>query len=196
MPELGEASGTAHIFGTGTAHVSSGKAYAKGTGKWGLSKDQPNSLVSELKPEILLRDGEYHLIEEPTIMDLKKDDIIFNGEQTEDILKHGDKGHISHLERLSSAMMKNMFGKAYGNGTSQQRILELLNVGMPNDLFIGQPKLDAIKPLRANTSLYNRPDLAVTIGDIHVHGVQNVNGLADQIINHLPNTMLQKLNKK
>ena len=93
-------------------------------------------------------------------------------------------------------MMKNMFGKAYGNGTSQQRILELLNVGIPNDLFIGQPKLDAIKPLRANTSLYNRPDLAVTIGDIHVHGVQNVNGLADQIINHLPNTMLQKLNKK
>lgn len=36
----------------------------------------------------------------------------------------------------------------------------------------------------------------ISIGDIHVHGVENVNSLSNEIINRLPNTLLQKLNKR
>lgn len=198
LPDLG-GTGTAFAFGAGTAKfnsIKSGHAYAKGTGQWGLDKDHPNSLIGELKPEILLRDGEYHLIEDPTIMDLKKDDIIFNGDQTEDILKHGNRSNISRLEKLSKSAMQTMFGKSFGNGTaSQMRLFELLQSGLPNSFYAGQAHIDAIKPLKASHGLYNKQELAVTIGDIYVQGVDNANSLADDIIKNLPNIMLQKLNK-
>ena len=82
------ANGTAHSLGT---------AYAKGTtnvssnGNWGLRKDEPRALVNELKPEIIVRDGEPFIVNggDPAFTSLKKDDIVFNGEQSEALLKNG-----------------------------------------------------------------------------------------------------------
>lgn len=82
------ANGTAHSLGTahakGTTNVSS-------NGNWGLRKDEPRALVNELKPEIVVRDGEPFIVNggDPAFTSLKKDDIVFNGEQSEALLKNG-----------------------------------------------------------------------------------------------------------
>lgn len=93
---VGEAIGTSKTFATGTAK--SGRTFAKGTGKWALPHNIDDAMISELEPEILLRDGRYHLITSPQLIDLKKGDIIFNGWQTKAILKGGDKSSIKEID--------------------------------------------------------------------------------------------------
>lgn len=96
-----KASGTmlspAHAEGTSNSI----SAYAGGN--VAIQKDE-KALVNELKkPESIVRDGVWSIIPGGAhIEQLKKGDIIFNGEQTEQLLKHGKiAGH----------------GKAYANGT-------------------------------------------------------------------------------
>lgn len=65
-----------------------GTAFAGGN--WG-TKDDGVALGGEVKPEILVRDGKWHLIGQNSaeMFHYKKGDIIFNGDQTEQILKYG-----------------------------------------------------------------------------------------------------------
>lgn len=76
--------GTAHAIGT---------AYAAGTASrnWGLAHNEPHALVNELKPEAIVRDGKAFILNggDPTFANLKKDDVVFNGDQTEQLLEHG-----------------------------------------------------------------------------------------------------------
>lgn len=76
--------GTAHAIGT---------AHAAGTASrnWGLAHDEPHALVNELKPEAIVRDGKAFILNggDPTFANLKKDDVVFNGDQTEQLLEHG-----------------------------------------------------------------------------------------------------------
>lgn len=110
------ANGTAHSLGT---------AYAKGTtnvssnGNWGLRKDEPRALVNELKPEIIVRDGEPFIVNggDPAFTSLKKDDIVFNGEQSEALLKNGyvtgSHGKLAYEGGAHS------LGSAFSNGTGK-----------------------------------------------------------------------------
>lgn len=97
----GVASGTmlspAHAEGTSNSI----SAYAGGN--VAIQKDE-KALVNELKkPESIVRDGVWSIIPGGAhIEQLKKGDIIFNGEQTEQLLKHG---------KIAD------HGKAYANGT-------------------------------------------------------------------------------
>ncbi|MEQ3232203.1 phage tail tape measure protein [Fusicatenibacter saccharivorans] len=76
--------GTAHAIGT---------AHAAGTASrnWGLTHNEPHALVNELKPEAIVRDGKAFILNggDPTFANLKKDDVVFNGDQTEQLLEHG-----------------------------------------------------------------------------------------------------------
>ena len=76
--------GTAHVIGT---------AHAAGTASrnWGLAHNEPHALVNELKPEAIVRDGKAFILNggDPTFANLKKDDVVFNGDQTEQLLEHG-----------------------------------------------------------------------------------------------------------
>lgn len=76
--------GTAHAIGT---------AHAAGTASrnWGLANNEPHALVNELKPEAIVRDGKAFILNggDPTFANLKKDDVVFNGDQTEQLLEHG-----------------------------------------------------------------------------------------------------------
>ena len=99
--EKPKASGTmlspSHANGT----INTTPAYVNGNVT--LQKDE-RALVNELKkPESIVRDGVWSIIPGGAhIQQLKKGDIIFNGEQTEQLIKHGKiAGH----------------GKAYANGT-------------------------------------------------------------------------------
>jgi TP901 family phage tail tape measure protein len=77
-----QANGTAHAQGT---------AFAKGHGNWGLKRDE-NALINEVGPELVVRGSNWFIPNNgrPTIgYPLKKDDIIFNSKQTEELLKNG-----------------------------------------------------------------------------------------------------------
>lgn len=66
-----------------------GKAFAEGTGKYkGLAKAEKNALVSEYgQTEMtVLPNGKTIITDEPTMMDLPKDTVIFNEEQTKQII--------------------------------------------------------------------------------------------------------------
>lgn len=98
------ANGTAHSSGSAYYHGSafsqgsamwqhyrnaSGKAYAGGN--WGLQRNQNGALINELGGEIIVRDGQWHIINNgyPALTDLKQGDIIFNHKQSNEILKNG-----------------------------------------------------------------------------------------------------------
>lgn len=197
VPSIGgnsKGTGTAFTFATGTAF--SGNAYASGTGKWGLSSDKPGSLVAEQGSEIIVRDGKYRLISSPTLMDLKKGDIVFNHKQTEAIMKNGSKPVIDKLANKNEKIVNDLKGFAFAEGTIKEKIFEAIMNGIslvmnPKDVI---PKFaQNIKKLPDNPS---EQKVEIHIGDIHVHGVDNVNDFADDILKYLPNALLQKINKK
>lgn len=66
----------------GTAHAS---------GDWGVKQDETGSLVGELGPETLVRNGKWKTIGDngAEMVNLKNGDIIFNHKQTEQLLKNG-----------------------------------------------------------------------------------------------------------
>lgn len=76
------ASGRLTIYADGTAHAS---------GDWGVKQDETGSLVGELGPETLVRNGKWKTIGDngAEMVNLKKGDIIFNHKQTEQLLKNG-----------------------------------------------------------------------------------------------------------
>ena len=84
---VGSAGGTTSATGTALA---GGNAYPKGTGNWGMPKDSKDTLVGELGPELLVRDGHYQIIGQNSaeFRDIKKDDIIFNARQTQELFKY------------------------------------------------------------------------------------------------------------
>ena len=107
----GKASGTmlspAHANGTAYNTLNISPAHAGGN--VAIQKDE-KALVNELpKPESIVRDGIWSIIPGGAhVEQLKKGDIIFNGEQTEQLLKHGSiSGH----------------GRAYADGTVNVRDL-------------------------------------------------------------------------
>lgn len=115
----GLATGTAQTgrgFATGTANegTKTGKSFL--SGNWGLPYDLPKSMIAELGPEILLRDGIYKLIDKPQFIDLKKGDIIFNHEQTEAILKRGKNSNLKRLSELGNNAISKLTGRSFANG--------------------------------------------------------------------------------
>lgn len=89
----------------GTAHAQ-GTAYA--SGNWGLKRDE-YALINELGAEAIIRGSKYYIFNNgfPTFAKLKKDDIVFNHKQTEELLKHGYVTN-SHAK---------VFGSSYAQGT-------------------------------------------------------------------------------
>ena len=107
----GKASGTmlSPAHANGTAYNTLNMSPAHAGGNVAIQRDE-KALVNELpKPESIVRDGIWSIIPGGAhIEQLKKGDIIFNGEQTEQLLKHGSiSGH----------------GRAYVDGTANVRDL-------------------------------------------------------------------------
>lgn len=85
-----------------------GAAYANGVVNAPKGAD---SLVAETKPEILVRDGQWNLLEKTQFIDTKPGDIIIDGDKTEELLK---KGYIESSGRA--------FNQGKGNYESYIRI--------------------------------------------------------------------------
>lgn len=109
------ANGTAHSIGTahaaGTTNVSSNK-------NWGLKQNEPHALVNELKPEIIVRDGEPFVVNggDPAFTSLKQGDIVFNGEQSEALLKNG---YVTGSHGKLAYEGAHSLGTAFSNGTGK-----------------------------------------------------------------------------
>lgn len=91
-----------------------GKSSAKGDSN---VKKSTNSLVGEVAPEIIAhRDtGEWELVEQPQFKALRKGDIVFDGEQTKDILKNG------YTTSFGESYVHGTVGKPHGSKTSKKK---------------------------------------------------------------------------
>ena len=95
----------------------SGKAYASGTS--GLPRDEKNALVGEVAPELVVdpESGQYSIFTTPTITDLNKGTIVYDGEDTKKILS--GKGNVS--------------GNAYAEGTTSRPYITPINYADPRN---------------------------------------------------------------
>ena len=188
-------------FANGTFNVST-HGYANG--KIGLEKDQ-RALVSEQGVEGLVRDGQFQLIGQrgAEMMDLKKGDIIFSHSQTMALLKHG---------RINSRG-KTIGNHAYADGTPINGMFNFAGKDISSSVLnaISAQLTGVLTPMSSNIDTINRnvADLAasvsnvssvnqtsnITIGDIHVSGVQDTDSFAKAIKSYLPSKMMQELHK-
>ena len=113
------AAGTAYTRGT-TGSFTTGSAFKSGS--WGL-RSSGIGLGGEMAPEILVRDGKYTLLGEhgAEFFRYKKNDIIFNARQTEELFKYGGiKGAKprGHMFGAGSAFIAGSTGKSFLGGVS------------------------------------------------------------------------------
>lgn len=97
----------------GTVNI---KGNAHANGSIGISKKQKNVMVSEVKPEMVVdpRKGDYTIYQHPTMLkELPQNAIVFNGDQTEEILENGMTTSFG-----KSYVNGNVSGKAYKTGTT------------------------------------------------------------------------------
>lgn len=106
----GGVDGTAHVDGTAFVDGTTGRAFKQGN--WG-AKDSGVALGGEEDPELLVRNGRWHLIGEKgaEFFGYRKGDIIFNASQTKEIF---EKGKITHGNGRGKALVS---GTAFSKGT-------------------------------------------------------------------------------
>lgn len=105
--------GTAHVNGTAFAGGTTGKAFAQGN--WG-TKEAGVALGGELGTELLVRNGHWYTIGEDgaEFFGYRKNDIIFNADQTREIF---EKGKITHGNGRGKALAD---GTAFSSGSGSK----------------------------------------------------------------------------
>ncbi len=202
-------------IGSITPHATGtvGKAFAKGTGGYkGLPHDEKNALRSEYgqKELTVYPDGKAEITTEPTMGALPKGTVIFNEEQTEQIMQN--KGEVVRTYENGNVMLS--------DGSIVRPNGDVLRPLTPNDPtyqmikkfeeYFAANKDAFIKPAYAmnnaatamekavevinNNSTMNR-NMNVDVGGIHVHGVQNPEDFSDIVSMRAHNRILQEMKK-
>lgn len=158
--------------GTGRVFKSSGNTimmkYASGTShaKKGLN------LVGEDGIETFIdNEGNISLVIEPTLIPMEGGEIVKNESETKSLLNG------SNLIPLQTS---DLFKK--------------LSINMPDLSSIFKTNIPNYSNLVTRNNNAQQP--SIVIGDIHLHEVQNVDGLANAIIRELPNRVTQALGKR
>lgn len=199
-----------HAAGTVSGHAAGtftgvGYAFANGTNV-GLEQNE-RAMVGEIGEELLVRNGRASLIGQngAQMMNLKKGDIIFSHAQTKQLLKNGkingrgraigthsyaDGTPLSNAIRfaggdISTSKLEELAQRLVGNGESIDTNVRTITEGVSTV---------ARSYTSVPTNTANQTN-SVTIGDIHVTGVQDADGLAKAIKSYLPGKMLQELHK-
>lgn len=203
----------------GTAHV---EGTAKVTGDWGVHQGG-QALLGELGREIIVRQGRFFTVGEngAEMHNLQPGDIVFNHVQTEELLKNG---HISSrgkayangtvnkpsvLDRLRAQgyeVQKYEWKDMYGNLISPQQMNEAAKAWVSGTYECLTPMNDfkekiketvkVIESANVVNNTMNQQPINVTMGDIHLHEVQDVDGLSKAIIHQMPGKMLQAIHQK
>lgn len=194
------------IFVSPNAKGTVGHAFAEGTGKYkGLAHDEKHALRSEYgQPELTVYpDGTAELTTEPVLGSLPKGTVIFNEEQTKRIMNNkGEELGNTHVEDTVV--------------TKDGRVL--LPITPDNELYRIQQKFEAY--FKENKGAFIDPAAAmfratesmdrvietisnnktmhqnmITIGDIHLHEVQDAHSLSRELLLRFPNMLLQETKK-
>lgn len=204
------------------AKGTAGNAFAGGTGSYkGLADREKNALVSEYgQPEMtVLPNGKTILTDKPTLMDLPKDTVIFNEEQTKKIMDDkvdasgnayasGTAGNHSVMNKSvitddiypEMDLMERMAKCAEAMGRTMEDMLNPLNsiaLDIRKETGMGRfwESVSNVSNITTNNNNVQQP-VTVQIGDIHLAGVQNVDGLAQGIKTRLPMIMEQEYFKR
>ena len=202
-----------------TYNAKYGKAFANGT--IGLPKAENNALVSEYgQTEMtVLPDGKTIVTDTPTMMNLPKDTVIYNEEQTKKILSNKiDVNGTAHAN--GTADDEGWFTAADGTRLRPHRPgdrsydlcqkidayldsignnLDILTVNASARYEKDMTDLERHVTNNVNNVTNNRnvqQPVTVQIGDINLTGVQDVNGLAHAITTRLPNAILQEMHRR
>ena len=147
--------------------------YASGTtrAKKGLS------IVGEESPE-LIEDtkGNLSLATKPTLLNMKGGEKVYNGDETRSMLTPLDESSLPYAMLMKSKSLLNT------------GILHSVDNTLSKQLNGTMSAIKSAQPMSQNVNL--------TIGDIQLQGVQDVNRLATAITNQLPNTLLQTMTKR
>ncbi len=178
-------------------------------GDWG-AKESRKSLVGELGQELIVRGSRFFTVGNngAEMFNVQKGDIIFNHEQTEQLLKHG---------RISSR------GTSYADGTTntfpdyltpidqlsdEYSLFRKFNeyLKKSTDIFSSAGSLhrpleeiaDSVSMIETtvnNKNMNAMRTFEINIGDINLEGVQDVNSLSAAIVTRLPNLVIQELHR-
>lgn len=195
-----------------------GKAFAEGTGKYqGLPKDEKNALVSEYGQieMTVLPNGDTIITDEPTLMDLPKDTVIYNEEQTKKIMDNKvDASGKAHADGTDDSIwttladgtkvrplqpgdkMYDLVQKFDAYFKSMDGNLEKL---VPNSFYEHQRQMEDMAKQITNNSVINniahnrnvQPN--ITFGDIHV----TCPGVTEkQVAQYVPGAVKEELRKE
>lgn len=206
----------------GAAHNSHiGSAFAKGTDE--LKHDEKNALRSEYgQTELTVYpNGKYEITNEPTVGNLPKGTAVYNEEQTKKILNNkgtsfgkayanGTVNKPSVLDRLRAQgyeVQKYEWKDMYGNLISPQQMNEAAKAWMSGTYECLTPMNDFKEKIKEtvkvieganviNNTMNQQQPITVTMGDIHLHEVQDVDGLSKAIIHQMPGKMLQAIHQR
>lgn len=181
-----------------------GKAFAVGT--QGLKHDEELAVRSEFyQPELTIYpDGTAELTNSPTAGFLPKDTIVFNERQTRKLLNNkgqvlgnayatgtgANENGVMYALFSHAVFDKSKFDAAMKNNMNYQ-VFDSINT------HVGSIDTKTAEIARNISHVKNDSNniIDVTIGDIHLHEVQKVDGLADAIHRRLPSMVMQRLNK-
>ena len=176
VAKLGELAAGISALKTGGEGGSPVEFAAKGTShaKKGLY------VVGEEAPE-LIEDtkGNLSLATKPTLLNMKGGEKVYNGDETEKLLTPLDESNYPYAALMKSKSLLNA-GTLYPVNNTLTRQFD----GMMSTMKSVQPLHNASQ------------NINLTIGDIQLQGVQDVNGLANAITTKLPNTLLQTMTKR
>ena len=199
--------------GSGHAEGTVGNAFAEGTGGYkGLPHDEKNALRSEYgQPELTVYpDGKAELTTEPVMSDLPKGTVIFNEEQTRQIMKN--KGEVveaykSGTVRMSDGTVITPEGKVHYPLTPSDPTYQMMKkfeeyFAANKDAFIkpanamnnAAESADRVFETINNNNTMNR-NINVDVGGVHVHGVQNPEEFSDVVNLRIHNKILQEMHK-
>lgn len=205
--------GSAHV--TGTANVQ---------GNWGV-REAGKSLVGEEGQELWVHrgTGKFETVGDrgAEFINVQKGDLIFNHEQTKQLLRDGQissrgkayaNGTVnkpSVLDRLRAQgyeVQKYEWKDMYGNLISPQQMNEAAKAWVSGAYECLTPMNDFKEKIKETVKVIeganvvnntmNQQPISVTMGDIHLHEVQDVDGLSKAIIHQMPGKMLQAIHQK
>ncbi len=200
-----------------TYNAQYGKAFASGT--LGLPKAEKNALVSEYgQTEMtVLPDGKTIITDTPTMMDLPKDTVIYNEEQTKKIMDNKiDVSGNAHADGTDDTIWTTladgteirplqpgdkMWDFYHAFDAYLKSIDGNLEKLVPNSFYEQNREWNKLADQisYANSVVNNNRNVqqpvTIQVGDIHLTGVQDVNGLAQAIKTRLPGQMMQEYSK-
>lgn len=166
--------------------------YAKGTRK----AKKGVAAVAENGAEIITDGENVVLATEPTLVNMKGGEQVYTATETKKILSSDGISEltIDKLNEKGQAIYHKIDATSLSKDMLKSNVLNYMMNGLSINMKQSFPEMDK-QGLKHVPEVTNVQNSTVNIGDIHLHEVQNIDSFGNEIIKHMPNTILQKLKK-